>query len=123
VVDGKEVNLESAVDQLERYKMLMESYCDQNVSSTISYSPEEVDDVVDWLHANWDYYVGVSFIYRNDPTKTAADLGYLYLPQEVVTKEVYDEYAGRLGTIDIDAANSLEEILDQECAGGACPVR
>src|SRR5690606_17396350 len=81
VVDGKEVNLESAVDQLERYKTWMTSYVDHNCSITISYSPDEVDDIVKWLDENWDDYVGVSFIYRNDPTKTAADLGYLYLPQ------------------------------------------
>jgi hypothetical protein len=34
-----------------------------------------VPAIVDWLLRNWESYVGVSFIYRNDPTKTAADLG------------------------------------------------
>jgi len=122
-VDGKEVNLESAVDQLERYKMLQENWCHQNVSATISYSPDEVPDIITWLLTNWDIYVGVSFLYRNDPTKTAKDLGYVYLPQEVVTKEVYDEYVDQLQPVDIDAANSFDELEDQECAGGACPVR
>jgi len=122
-VDGKEVNLESAVDQLDRYKMLQENWCHQNVSATISYSPDEVPDIITWLLTNWDIYVGVSFLYRNDPTKTAKDLGYVYLPQEVVTKEVYDEYVDQLQPVDIDAANSFDELEDQECAGGACPVR
>jgi ribonucleoside-triphosphate reductase len=125
VRDGKEleVNLESAVSQLERYKMLMQSWCQQNVSATISYSVDEVEGIVDWLMDNWDVYVGVSFLFRADPTKTAKDLGYLYLPQEVVSKEVFDEYASRIQPLEIDQANSFEEIQGEECAGGACPIR
>jgi ribonucleoside-triphosphate reductase len=49
-------------------------------------------------------------------------LGYLYLPQEVVTKEVYEEYAKTLMPIDLDEANSFDE-LDEACATGACPIR
>ena len=122
-VDGKEVNLESAIDQLERYKMLMDSYCHQNVSCTISYSLEETEEIVDWLYNNWDNYVAVAFLFRNDPTKTAADLGYPYLPQEVTTKELYDEYVSRLKPVDLDQANSSEELLEDGCAGGVCPIR
>jgi ribonucleoside-triphosphate reductase len=118
-----EVNLESAISQLERYKLLMENWCQQNVSATISYSPEEVPDIVDWLMENWNVYVGVSFLFRADPTKTAKDLGYLYLPQEVVTKAVFDEYSSRIQPLEIDKANSFEEIQGEECSTGACPIR
>lgn len=118
-----EVNDESAIDQLERYKMLMTHYVDHNCSITVSYSPDEVPDIVNWLYENWDYYVGVSWLLRTDPTKSAADLGYLYLPQEVVTKEQYEEYASQLKPIDIDKANSFDEINAEECVGGVCPVR
>ena len=125
VKNGKllEVNLESAVDQLERYKMLMQNWCQQNVSATISYSVEEVPEIVEWLISNWDDYVGVSFLFRADPTKTAKDLGYLYLPQEVVTKEVYDEYAARIQPIEIDEANDIDAELQDDCSTGACPIR
>lgn len=121
--NGMEVNLESAVSQLERYKMLMQNWCQQNVSATISYEVSEVPRIVDWLMENWDNYVGVSFLFRADPTKTAKDLGYLYLPQEVVTKEVYEEYASRLQPIELDRANDIDAELEDECAGGACPIR
>ena len=117
------VNLESAVDQLERYKLLMQNYVDHNCSITVSYSPEEVPDIINWLDENWDIYVGVSFIYRNDPTKTAADLGYPYLPQEVVTKSKFDEYTSTLLPVDFSNAGSTLELTDDECATGACPVR
>ena len=118
-----EVNLESAVSQLERYKMLMENWCQQNVSATISYSVEEVPEIIDWLMENWDTYVGVSFLFRTDPTKTAKDAGYLYLPQEIVTKEVFDEYVSRLAPMELEKANSFEEIQGEDCSTGACPIR
>ena len=125
VKDGKEleVNLESAITQLERYKMLMQNWCQQNVSATISYSVDEVPAIIDWLLENWDVYVGVSFLFRADPTKTAKDLGYLYLPQEVVTKDVFDAYVAVLQPINLDKTNSFEEMESMECAGGACPIK
>jgi adenosylcobalamin-dependent ribonucleoside-triphosphate reductase len=118
----KEVNLESALDQLNRYKMLMDYYVQQNASATISYAKEEVPAIIDWLLQNWDSYVGVSFLFRNDPSKTAKDLGYLYLPQEVVTKDTYDAYVKTVQQVTLDAsADSLAEMDDTECAGGVCP--
>lgn len=122
-VNGVEVNIESAVDQLERYKLLQTSWTQQNTSVTISYDPSEIEDIINWLLANWDIYVGVSFLYRNDPTKTAKDLGYLYLPQEVVTKETYDRYVSTLLEVDLNDTESFDELQDDECAGGFCPVK
>jgi ribonucleoside-triphosphate reductase len=119
-----EVNLETAISQLERYRMLMQNWCDQNVSATISYSVEEVPAIVDWLLTNWDDYVGVSFLFRADPTKTAADLGYLYLPQQVVTKAEYDAYVTNLQPIDLNqGTDMLDAVIEDECSSGACPIR
>jgi adenosylcobalamin-dependent ribonucleoside-triphosphate reductase len=122
-VDGKEVNLESALDQLERYKMIQTSWTQQNTSVTISYDPSEVEDIKHWLLNNWDCYVGVSFLFRSDPTKTAKDLGYLYLPQEVVDEQTYHEYTQNLLPVDINTANSFDEIVEDGCATGACPIK
>lgn len=121
--EGKEVNLETAIDQLERYKLIQTSWTQQNTSVTISYEPHEVPQIVDWLMNNWDCYVGVSFIYRSDPTKTAKDLGYLYLPQEVVDENTFRKYIQDLKPVNIDQANSFDAILDDECLTGACPVK
>jgi ribonucleoside-triphosphate reductase len=132
VVDGKHVNLEPAQAQLDRYKMLMDYYVDHNCSVTISYSPEEAPEIVDWLADNWNNYVGVSFLYRTDPTKTAKDLGYLYLPQEVVDEEVYTAYASTLKPLDGGCMTCQQAAKDEqefeidtgsECATGACPIR
>lgn len=123
-VEEVEVNTESAIDQLEWYRLLQETWCEQNVSNTVSYDPSEVPAIIDWLLKNWDIYVGVSFLFRNDPTKNAEDLGYAYLPQEVTTKEQYEAYASKLKPIDYTGIEMSDETpLDSACATGACPVR
>lgn len=122
-VEEVDVNMESAILQLDRYKTLMETWCEQNVSNTISYDPSEVPEIIDWMLEHWDSYVGVSFLFRNDPTKNAEDLGYAYLPQEVVTEEVFDEYVAGLKAIDYEGIEVRDDELIEDCATGACPVR
>lgn len=124
--EGFEINTESAITQLERYRFYQKNYVDHNASCTISYDPSEVPAIIDWLMENWDDYVGVSFLYRTDPLKTAEDLGYFYLPMQPVTKEDWETYANSLTHVDFDArdTNAFLEITSQEdCAGGACPIR
>lgn len=123
IVDGKHVNLETAVSQLERYRRLMRNYVDQNCSITVSYSPNEIPQIVDWLDMHWDDYVAVSFLPRIDPTKTAEDLGYPYLPQVVVTEEEFRRYADSLKPVSLDDGRVSDAYIDEECVTGACPVR
>ena len=122
-VKGKEVNLDSAVEQLEKYKLIQTSWTQQNTSVTISYSLDEVENIIQWLLNNWDCYVGVSFIYRTDPSMTAKDLGYLYLPQEVVSEQDYDDYIKFLQPVSLDDTNSFDEIVSDDCSTGACPIK
>ena len=72
---------------------------------------------------NWDCYVGVSFLFRNDPTKNAEDLGYAYLPQETVTKDAFDTYIAQLREIDYSGIDIRDDELTEGCATGACPIR
>ncbi len=122
-VEEVEVNCDTAVEQLNWYKLLQETWCEQNVSNTISYDPSEIPEIIDWFMKNWDCYVGVSFIFRNDPTKNAEDLGYAYLPQEVTTKEAFEAYEAILRPIDYTGIEMRDDVLQEECVGGACPVR
>lgn len=122
---GTPVNLEPAVSQLDRYRMLMRSWCDQNVSMTISYDPGEVPAIIDWLLAHWDDYVGLSWAFRTDPTKTAADFGAAYLPQQVVDEATFRAYMRGLrplAGVSLGSAVEADE-LEADCEGGACPVR
>jgi ribonucleoside-triphosphate reductase len=122
-VEEVEVNTDSAVSQLDWYALLQTTWCEQNVSNTVSYDPSEIPAIIDWLLKNWDCYVGVSFLFRNDPTKNAEDLGYAYLPQEVVTKEAYDTYVSQLREIDYSGIDIRDDELAESCATGACPIR
>ncbi|NGX41912.1 MAG: Adenosylcobalamin-dependent ribonucleoside-triphosphate reductase [Chlamydiae bacterium] len=122
-IEEVDVNADTAIDQLEWYRLLQETWCEQNVSNTVSYDPSEIPEIIDWFVDNWDSYVGVSFIFRNDPTKNAEDLGYAYLPQEVITQEVYDEYVSSLKEIDYEGIEIRDEEPQEACLIGSCPVR
>lgn len=118
-----EVNTESAVEQLEHYRMLMENWCDHNVSITVSYDRDEIPAMAEWLNRHWDAYVAVSFLLRNDPTKTAEDLGHPYLPQEVVTEDDYTTYTATLQDVDWSTIVYHDPVEDASCASGACGIR
>ena len=122
-IEVLEVTDESALTQLERYRKIQTHYCDQNVSNTIYYTPNEKEKIVNWLLEHWDVYVGVSFLFKNDPTVSATDLGFNYLPQEYVTKDKYEEYIKEILEINFDNTDSFEELEEDECAGGVCPVK
>jgi ribonucleoside-triphosphate reductase len=114
-------NNESAIDQLNRYKMLMDNYVDHNASITVSYDASEIQGISEWLHHNWDSYVGVSFLLRQDPRSTAEDLGHPYLPQEVVEQKEYANYVSNLRPVQYGA--EVEDEFEDACATGACPIR
>jgi len=118
-----EVTDECAITQLERYRKIQTHYCDQNVSNTIYYTPNEKEKIVDWLLQHWDVYVGVSFLFKNDPTVSAKDLGFNYLPQEYVTKTKYENYIKEILPVNFNNTDSFEELEEDECAGGVCPVK
>lgn len=122
-IEVLEVNTETALVQLARYKKLQVNYCDQNVSNTIYYKPEERDDIVDWILTNWDIYVGLSFLFKNDPTVSAKDLGYDYLPQEYVTKEAYHAYVDILKEVDWEDTGYASDFEDDCGAIGFCPMK
>jgi ribonucleoside-triphosphate reductase len=135
VFNGEDVpllNNETALDQLNRYKMLMANWCDQNVSCTVYYSVNEVPKIIDWLLENWDNYVGVSFLYRQlgaelgEPEEVACKrLGYAYLPQRAVSKEEFETYTSKLKPIDLSKMDNSGELIKDlvDCSTGACPVR
>lgn len=124
-VEEIEINVESALTQLERYRLVQETWCEQNVSNTISYDPSEIPQILDWFMEHWSSYVGVSFLIRNDPSKNAKDLGYAYLPQEVVSEAQYEAYLKQLRPVDFSEIQHRDDMIEDltACAGGACPVR
>lgn len=126
--DKVETFNDSAFVQLENYKRSMNCWTEQNTSITVSYDDNELEDIHDWMLENWDSYVGVSFIKRTDASKSAEDLGYLYLPQEVVSEEKYKAYLTTLQEVDLSDlkdTGGVEDLdfLDDSCESGICPIR
>lgn len=122
----RSANSESAVEQLNRYFTLQEYWTDHNTSITITFSPEEVDEIIEMILENWDNYIGVSFL----PKNTTA---YPLLPYEEITEE---EFAKRRNQVEHitwenivaelvqrESKQTEEDEFDPDCAGGACPVR
>lgn len=122
--DVMEVNLESAVTQLDRYLRWNNLWCDHNASCTISYDLDEIPEIAAWLTQNWDRgYIATAFLRRTSPLLTPEDLGQPYLPQEVVTGKRYEEYVGSLRPIDYIGIEGVYDVEDEGCAKGGCPVR
>jgi len=114
---------EGAISQLERYKQYLHDYADHNVSSTIQVGDEEWGDVINWIHSNWDDYIGVSFQNKSNDK-------YDLPPYEAVTEEEYLEIMKNCPAIDHDLLNRIEnghssadDDLGDGCQTGACPVR
>lgn len=119
----KHVNLDTAIDQLDTYRRWNTLWTDHNSSITISWNISEIDDIVEWLNRYWNDFVAVSWCTRNDPTKTAKDLGYAYLPQEVVEESTYGEYASTLQSVDWSRLHGIHDLTLTDCVGGMCPVK
>lgn len=115
---------ETAIEQLERYRRLMNTYVDHNCSITVSYAQSEVPEIKAWLLMYWDEFIGVSWMPRVNPKLSAKDLGFPYLPQEVVDKDTFDRYRDQLEPVDLSDVNvkHIEPITEDECDSGACPV-
>lgn len=111
---------ETAISQLTRYRFWMRNWCDQNMSCTIYYTKDEIEDIIKWLDLFWDDYVGVSFLLRHDDAST---VNAPYLPQQIVTKETYEDYVSELLDVNISNTLPIEMIEEQGCESGACPVK
>ena len=122
----KPASAESAVMQLSRYFILQREWADHNTSITINFSPDEVAGIVDYIHENWDDYIGVSFL----PRFTTA---YPLMPYEEIDEAEYNRRHAEIAHIDGDYITKtlsfyehpveIDEVLDADCEGGACPIR
>ncbi|MGD9631429.1 MAG: ribonucleoside-triphosphate reductase, adenosylcobalamin-dependent [Pyrinomonadaceae bacterium] len=117
---GLEIDDEPAVEQLNRYLKLMRTWCDHNVSCTIYYHPEEVGDLTEKLHENWDDYVGVSFLPRYDCTGKGSQ--HAWMPQRVVTEKEFRDYSAGLKPVSEEALVGGLSMEEEKCATGACPI-
>lgn len=110
-----------AIEQLELYKLSMKHWSDHNTSITVHVREHEWDEVAQWVYDNFDTVVGITFLPLMEET-------YPLLPYECTTKEDYEERMKQIKPIDYSLLTELDdseerEIIDKECASGACPIR
>lgn len=111
----------TAIEQLETYKMFQRHYTDHNTSITVTVREHEWEDVEQWIWDNWDEFIGISFLPLNDAV-------YPLAPYEAISEEEYLERKKNMKPLNVDILNQFEsgedyEVIDEECANGACPVR
>lgn len=113
----------SAIEQLERYKDIMQTYVDHNASNTIYISKNEVEEVSQWVYDNWDTYIAVSFLPKMDSK-------YEQAPMEEIDEETYSKLAAQMPDLS-DLHARLAEVEYEMSAGdelegcdtGSCPIR
>ncbi|MDO8442817.1 MAG: ATP cone domain-containing protein [bacterium] len=111
----------TAIEQLERWKMVKENYTEHNPSVTISVGANEWIDVADWVYNNWDIVGGLSFLPREDYV-------YAMAPYEEITKEIYEMTVAKMPEIDFSQILLYEKDDETQgskelaCMGGKCEI-
>lgn len=122
-VGNKWVNQDTAISQLAKYRRWNTLWTDHNTSITVSWDISELDEIVDWLYKYWEDFVAVAWMKRADPTKSAADLGYQYLPQDVVNEDDFRAYESKLQPVEWGGLHGVYDVSAGECVSGVCPVK
>lgn len=80
----------SAVVQLNVVKRIQQEWSDNSVSVTVTYKPEELPEIKEWLRENYDEYIkSVSFLRYSGH-------GFLQAPIEPITEERYKQMMARI---------------------------
>jgi len=108
----------SAINQLNRHKMLQEYWSDNAVSTTVYYRREELDDIKTYLRDNIkDSIKSVSFLLHSDH-------GFQQAPLEAITKQEYERATEATQSITSLTENTQTDLIEGvECAGGHCPIK
>ena len=110
----------TAIDQLEMWKFHKIHWCQHNPSISITYTPDEIDAIRQWLYQNQDIIGGLAFFPKYESS-------YELLPIVSVSKERYDEFTKDYPTISWKYYRLYETAVDDrqqvaECAGGQCVI-
>jgi ribonucleotide reductase alpha subunit len=108
----------TAVEQLEWVRKMQTEWADNAVSVTVYYRKEELPLIKEWLEKNYDKSVkSVSFLLHSDHNFSLP-------PYEEITKESYEKLSARVDmSIPLVQSAFDGEIMVDDCATGACPVK
>ena len=112
---------QTAIEQLEYWKILKENYTEHNPSNTISVGENEWVEVANWVYRNWDIVGGLTFLPREEHI-------YQLAPYETIDKKRYDEMIKRYEHIDFskivtyEVTDEIDQRQELACAGGVCVI-
>lgn len=114
-------NDQTALDQLEYWKLVKKNFTEHNPSVTVSVGDDEWIEVANWLYENWDMIGGLSFLPRSD---------YIYqlAPYEEIDEKTYNQMIRRFDSIDFSKIVTYEKQDETEtkkelaCVAGGCEV-
>lgn len=115
----------TALEQLERYKLVMQHYTDHNVSITVNFERHEIPEIARWVYENWDHYVGISFLRKDTSVYPLQPLEAITEEQYKVAKLLMPDLSRLKETVDAIERGDYQatDDLDPSCATGVCPVR
>ncbi len=103
-------------EQLNNAAMMQRYWADNSVSVTISFHPEEADDISEALEMYRDKLKAVSFL-------PFTEHGYEQPPYGTIEQEEYEKYAATLGELTFESAIADEDrAADKFCQGEACEI-
>lgn len=114
-------NDQTALEQLEYWKMVKLNFTEHNPSVTISVGDDEWIAVADWLYKHWDIIGGLSFLPRSNHA-------YRLAPMEECTKEQYEALLKKVAHIDYskiilyEKRDTTDVKKELACAGGTCEI-
>ncbi len=114
-------NDQSAIDQLEYWKMVKLHFTEHNPSVTISVGNNEWIAVANWVYENWDIVGGLSFLPREDHV-------YKLAPYEAIDEAKFKELSKRLEHIDYSKIITYEKQNETDlkkelaCVSGVCEI-
>jgi ribonucleoside-triphosphate reductase len=111
-----------ALEQLETWLMYQRHWCEHKPSVTINVLKDEWLEVGAFVYKNFDEMSGVSFLPYNEHI-------YQQAPYQECTKEVYEEFLGKMPEAIEWAGLAAYEIEDTTvgsqtfaCSGGSCEI-
>jgi ribonucleoside-triphosphate reductase len=106
----------TAIEQLELQCRVQEEWADNAVSVTVYIRPGELESVQEFLEKNWPTMKSVSFLLHSEH-------GFAQAPLEEITKQQYEEMLLGINNKNVLVGAGVSELLDDDCATGACPIR
>ena len=112
----------TALEQLEYWLSVRTEYTEHQPSVTITYRPEELEDVIHWVKEHRDYVAGLSFLPSSDHT-------YEQAPYEEITAEEFERRSISFPSLDFstlpryEAEDLTTAAQELACSAGQCDMQ